>query len=295
MFTPMSYWLESVMIALAFCCFTSCRAPARAMSGALPELASATSKRTVLPDCFRASLACETASRIDSAQLGVAIEPVRSISWPRTITEPLGACGASAAGLHAAAQNARPNKIRFISFSRSRCVGSRRGRDGDLRTGIARRRRFDLRGQGGGGEERERENQPARAAARGAPVIPGLPGKVLPVELHGFPRTANARRRGVAREECTSARLRPGGGDGWLSREVGRSVTRSASRAPTARRQGRADRGRRRSAGPAHTASRAPRGTRAPGCAPRSRRGGGPPPARRRPGGRRRGGGPQVK
>src|SRR6266851_3146430 len=133
MFTPMSSWLESVMIALAFCCFTSWRAPARAMSGALPELASATSKRTVLPDCFRASLACETASRFDSAQLGVAIEPVRSISWPRTITEPLGACGASAAGLHAAAQNARPNKIRFISFSRSRCVGSRRGRHGDLR------------------------------------------------------------------------------------------------------------------------------------------------------------------
>src|SRR5216683_1435717 len=139
MFTPMSSWLESVMIALAFCCFTSWRAPARAMSGALPELASA--------------------------------------------------------ALHAAAQNARPNKIRFISFSRSRCVGSRRGRHGDLRTGIARRRRFDLRGQGGGGEERERQNQPARAAARGAPVIPGLPGKVLPVELHRFPRTANARRQ----------------------------------------------------------------------------------------------------
>src|SRR6266571_2556331 len=187
MFTPMSSWLESVMIALAFCCFTSCRAPARAMSGALPELASATSKRTVLPDCFSAWLACVTASRIDSAQLGVATEPVRSISWPRTITEPFDARGASAAGLHAAAQSARAKKILFIILSRSRCVGSRRGRHVDLHTGTARRRRFDLRGHSGGPEERERENQPARAAAWGAPVVPGLPGKLLPIELHWLP------------------------------------------------------------------------------------------------------------
>src|SRR5262245_26098251 len=173
MFMPMSSWLESVMIALAFCCLTTCRAPARAMSGALPELASATSRRTVLPDCLSAWLTWVTANRIDSAQLGVAIDPVRSISWPRTITDPFAEEGASAAGLHAAAQIIRARKIRFIIFSESRGVGIRRGRQYDLRMIAAGRRRFD------------------------------------PASSIGPPRRKLATRNAVAGEVCTLARSLP--------------------------------------------------------------------------------------
>src|SRR5439155_9224559 len=210
MFTPMSSWLESVMIALAFCCLTSCRAPARAMSGALPEFASATSKRTDLPDCLSAWLTCVTANRIASAQLGVAIEPVRSISWPRTITEPFPEEGASAAGLHAAARVSTTRRIRFIIFSESRGVGSRRGRQGDLRMSMAGRRRFDLRGQGGRREERESEDQPSRT--RGAALVPRLPAQILPIELHRFPPDLpkSRDRNAVAAEACTVARTLPG-------------------------------------------------------------------------------------
>src|SRR5712691_3567949 len=210
MLTPMSSWLESVMIALAFCCFTSCRAPARAMSGALPELASATSKRTVLPDCFSAWLACVTASRIDSAQLSVASEPVRSISWPRTITEPFDARGASAAGLHAAAQSARAKKILFIIFSRSRCVGGRRIRNVDLHTGTARRRRFDLRGHSGGPRSASaRINRPApRPGARRSCLA--FQESSCRSSSIGFPRTANAGRQGSSKRGVLECKAKPG-------------------------------------------------------------------------------------
>src|SRR5690349_1757771 len=196
MLTAMSSWLESVMIAFALCCLTSCRAPARAMSGALPEFASATSKRTVFPDCLSAWFMCETARRIDSAQLGVAIEPVRSMSCPRTMTEPLDDCCASAAGLHAAAHSARTKQILFILFSRLRGVGSRRGRDRDVRMARARRRRFDLRGHREGGEHGQGQDQASDANARSSTIVPVLPTEVVWIELHGFPlRRTRARDR----------------------------------------------------------------------------------------------------
>src|SRR5919199_851563 len=192
MFTPMSSWLESVMIAFAPCCFTSCKAPARAISGAFPEFASATSNRTVLPDCFSAWFICPTARRIDSAQLGVAIDPVRSMSCPTTIVVALLACCESAAGLQAAAQTAKANRKLFVTFirvSKSRGLGSRRGRHDDPRTARMRKRRFDLRGDRSAGDEGERKDESPCPAASGTRVVPRFPGEVLRIELHVFPRS----------------------------------------------------------------------------------------------------------
>src|SRR5712664_4032439 len=84
MWMAMSSWLESVMIAFAPCFLTTCTAPSRAMSGALPELASTRAKRNSgWPACFNAWFAVPIASRMESAQLGVAMDPVRSMTCPR--------------------------------------------------------------------------------------------------------------------------------------------------------------------------------------------------------------------
>src|SRR6266446_2567280 len=83
MLIPMSSWLESVITALAPCDFTTWMAPARAMSGAFPEFASTSAnRRSGRPACFIAWFAVPTARRIESAQLGVAMDPLRSITWP---------------------------------------------------------------------------------------------------------------------------------------------------------------------------------------------------------------------
>ncbi len=92
MLIAMASWLESVISALTPCCLSR-RAAARAISGALPEFSSATWKRSSeRPACFNAWLAVPTARRIESAQLGVALEPVRSITWPMVTVAVFGAC-----------------------------------------------------------------------------------------------------------------------------------------------------------------------------------------------------------
>src|SRR3954452_3004360 len=100
----MSSWLESVIRTLAPSFFTSWRAPARDMSGVLPELASASANRSsACPDCLSAELAVPMARRMESDQLGVAIEPVRSISCPTvTVAVGFGDCLQPAQAINAA-------------------------------------------------------------------------------------------------------------------------------------------------------------------------------------------------
>src|SRR5260370_7809867 len=61
------------------------------------------------PACLSAWLAVPTASRMESAQLGVAIDPLRSITCPSTMVDALGA------SLHAAqAKSAAAIRIQFF-------------------------------------------------------------------------------------------------------------------------------------------------------------------------------------
>src|ERR1700674_4608214 len=62
------------------------------------------------PDCLSAWFAVPTASRMESAQLGVAIDPLRSITCPSTMVD-----GAFGASLHAAhASSAAAIRIEFF-------------------------------------------------------------------------------------------------------------------------------------------------------------------------------------
>src|SRR2546425_477435 len=111
MFTAMSSWLESVMIAFAPCFFTRWSPSARACSGELPELASASSKRIARPSRLSAVLAVLTARRIESAQLGVAMEPVRSMTCPSTTT---GIADAGGSPFLQLVMTRRKQQMRFI-------------------------------------------------------------------------------------------------------------------------------------------------------------------------------------
>src|SRR6059058_576567 len=107
MLTAMSSWLESVMTALAPSFLTRSSAVARARSGELPELPSTMSNRTLpWPACSRAWFIVCAARRMESLQLGVAMDPVRSRYWPMRTTVDFGS-------LLQAAAASRAEKIRL--------------------------------------------------------------------------------------------------------------------------------------------------------------------------------------
>src|SRR5512140_128834 len=129
----MSSWLESVMMAFAPSLRTTWSAPSRAMAGALPEFASASANRnSPRPACFSAWLAVPTARRMESVQLGVAIDPVRSTTWPSTTVAVFGACWVHAEHAISAAAANRTERIGSLLF-----LGQRGSDDRSRRTVVA--------------------------------------------------------------------------------------------------------------------------------------------------------------
>src|SRR6266446_10521977 len=206
MLIPMSSWLESVITALAPCDFTTWMAPARAMSGAFPEFASTSAnRRSGRPACFIAWFAVPTARRIESAQLGVAMDPLRSITWPMFTVTVFAPSGLQAAHRTSAAATRDilviPSPLRVESRPPSDCPArSRRGQknvdgEGPFSGHLAGDRgRFSLNAGGGRHqpsgaerEDRERDGQGPGTAQPHLRIVRRLPPIVACIELHGIP------------------------------------------------------------------------------------------------------------